>query len=81
MICIERYSSSPYTTGLSTVPITEAINGGHPLPLTYVNDNENFINDSFLDYIRPLVEDLPEYARLDLVEHLHTGRVGQPMDE
>ena len=65
MVYIERISSHPYTNRVATVLIEEAINGGHLLPLSYVNQDENFINDSFLDYIRPLVGELPTYTKLD----------------
>lgn len=70
MVYLERISSQPYTSRVATVPIDEAINGEHLLPLSYVNKDENFINDSFLDYIRPLVGDLPKYTKLDFEEVL-----------
>lgn len=65
MVCIERLSSDPYLTRLTAIPVEQAINGGHLLPLSYINDDENFIDDSFLDYIRPLIGDLPTYSRLN----------------
>jgi len=68
MVYIERISSKPYTSRVAMVPIDHAINGGHLLPLSYVNENENFIKDAFIDYIQPLVGDLPTYTKLKFTD-------------
>ncbi|QTQ15393.1 diphosphate--fructose-6-phosphate 1-phosphotransferase [Treponema parvum] len=64
IVYVKRLSSYPYATSFDTIPIENVINGGHPLPLSYINDAGNFIKESFLDYICPLIGKMPLYAKL-----------------
>jgi 6-phosphofructokinase 1 len=73
MVCVERLSSDPYLTRLTAIPVEQVINGGHLLPLSYINNDENFIDDSFLDYIRPLIGYLPTYSRLSFEKVLENN--------
>jgi 6-phosphofructokinase 1 len=34
------------------------------MPREFINDAGNFPSEAFLDYVRPLVGNLPEFARL-----------------
>jgi len=35
-----------------------------PMPDEYINQDANYVTDAFLEYLRPLVGELPEYTRL-----------------
>lgn len=37
-----------------------------PMPDEYINDEGNFVTEAFVDYVRPLIGELPRYAALAL---------------
>lgn len=64
MISIRRVSNFPYVMELVQVPIDEVVKEDATLPLSYLNEDKNYIRPEFLDYIEPLVGELPSYAKL-----------------
>ncbi len=68
MVSLERISSRPYTVRETLADIAEAAGGGHPLPRVYITDDGNFIKDGFMDYLEPLIGEMPKYAKLNIVK-------------
>jgi 6-phosphofructokinase 1 len=64
MVTIERLSSEPYESGFGKIPLQEVAVKAKPMPREYFNDAGNFVSPAFLDYIRPLIGDLPEFLKL-----------------
>ena len=64
MISLRRFSNHPYRTETVLVDLKEVAASTASLPLSYINSSQNGIDPSFLDYILPLVGNLPQYASL-----------------
>jgi 6-phosphofructokinase 1 len=70
MVTIVRESNDPYRASLGTAPLEDVAVRAKPMPDTMINEAGNFPSEPFLEYLRPLVGDMPEYAdlRFDPVE-------------
>jgi len=64
MVAIDRKSGSPYRIELSTAPLSEVAEKSKPMPREYINSEGNFVTGKFYDYVRPLIGQLPEFARI-----------------
>ena len=64
MVTLVRESDDPYASALGTAPLAEVAVRAKPMPDEMINEAGNFPTDAFLDYLRPLVGALPEYADL-----------------
>jgi 6-phosphofructokinase len=64
MVTIVRESSGPYRSSLGTAALEDVAVRAKPMPDEMINVDGNFPTDSFLEYLRPLVGELPEYADL-----------------
>jgi len=64
MVSIVRESSDPYRWTLGTIPLAEVVNAAKPMPPEFINADGSFVTPACLDYLRPLVGPLPQYARL-----------------
>jgi 6-phosphofructokinase 1 len=64
MVSLVRESSDPYRCTLGTTPLGEVAVNAKPMPAEYLNAEGNHVSQACLDYLRPLVGPLPEYARL-----------------
>jgi 6-phosphofructokinase 1 len=64
MVTIERLSNDPYESTFGKIPLQEVAVKAKPMPMEYFNAFGNFVSPAFLDYIRPLIGDLPEFVKL-----------------
>jgi len=64
MVSIVRQSNDPYRWTLGTAPLHEVAIQAKPMPDEYITPQGNFVTPACLDYLRPLIGPLPEYARL-----------------
>lgn len=64
MVTIVRESGSPYRAELGTTALSEVAVKSKPMPREYINSEGNFVSDSFYEYIRPLIGNIPEFAVL-----------------
>jgi len=64
MVSIVRESNQPYRWSLDETPLAEVAAKAKPMPDEYINQDANYVTDAFLEYLRPLVGELPEYTRL-----------------
>jgi len=64
MVSIVRTSSNPYRWTLGTSPLAEVAIQAKPMPDEYINAEGNYVTAECLEYLKPLIGPLPEYARL-----------------
>ncbi|QDT35483.1 diphosphate--fructose-6-phosphate 1-phosphotransferase [Thalassoglobus polymorphus] len=66
MVTIVRTSSrnEPYKSGFGTAPLSEVANEERPMPANFISKNGMNVTKAFLDYVNPLIGDLPEFVRL-----------------
>lgn len=64
MVTIVRESNDPYTSGLGTAPLADVAVRAKPMPDAMIDEAGNFPSEAFMEYARPLVGELPEYADL-----------------
>jgi len=64
MVTIVRESDSPYRSSFSTAPLSEVALGEKPLPDEYIDGERLFVTEKALEYLRPLVGELPVYAKI-----------------
>ncbi len=64
MVSIVREASTPYSVQLKTAPLSDVAVRAKPMPDAFINAEGNDITPAFLEYVRPLVGDLPDYGRL-----------------
>lgn len=64
MVSIIRQSNDPYRWTLGTASLAEVAIHAKPMPDEFINAQGNHVTPECLEYLRPLVGPLPEYARL-----------------
>jgi 6-phosphofructokinase 1 len=64
MVTLVRESNDPYKCSLGTAPLEDVAVRAKPMPDEMINEHGNFPSEVFLEYLRPLVGELPEYADL-----------------
>lgn len=65
MVTLNRRANSPsYETELTGIPLEQVAGKERVLELRYVTSDQNFIRKEYLEYILPLIGELPEYAKL-----------------
>jgi 6-phosphofructokinase len=65
MVTINRISNNPYTIELGKVPLEEVAVSAKPMPLEYFNPEGNHVSPLFIDYMKPLAGELPDFIRLE----------------
>jgi 6-phosphofructokinase 1 len=68
MVSIVRESNDPYRWSLGTAPLADVALGAKPMPDMFINAEGNYVTPECLDYLRPLIGPLPDYARLKGIE-------------
>ena len=64
MVAIVRESHDPYRASLGTASLEDVAVRAKPMPDAMINEAGNFPSEAFLEYLRPLVGEMPEYAEL-----------------
>ena len=67
MVSIKRVSNKPYTIEFDKVPLREVAVAVKPMPAGYFNAEGNHVSPLFIDYIKPLAGDIPEFVRLEKI--------------
>jgi len=65
MVTIERVSNQPYRVKYGKALLQDVAIKAKPMPMEYFNEEGNFVSHLFLEYVRPLIGDLPEFIRLE----------------
>lgn len=68
MIGLKRISKNPYKCDTTLIPLDKVSDIERKLPDYYINERGNDINPEFIDYCKPLVGKLPEYAVLEKIK-------------
>ncbi|MGL6227062.1 MAG: 6-phosphofructokinase [Thermoguttaceae bacterium] len=64
MVTIKRESNEPYRYSLGTAPLSEVALGEKPMPDDFICPDRLFVTEKCLEYLRPLIGNLPPYVRL-----------------
>ncbi|MCL2744909.1 MAG: 6-phosphofructokinase [Planctomycetaceae bacterium] len=64
MVTLLRKSNAPYSCELGTAPLSEVALGEKPMPDEFIDDENLFVTEKCLEYLRPLIGGMPEYVRL-----------------
>jgi ATP-dependent phosphofructokinase / diphosphate-dependent phosphofructokinase len=67
MVCINRVSNNPYQIEFGKVALREVAVHAKPMPLEYFNGEGNNVSPLFLDYMKPLAGELPEFVSLEKI--------------
>ncbi|MCI0498169.1 MAG: diphosphate--fructose-6-phosphate 1-phosphotransferase [Planctomycetales bacterium] len=66
MVSLERVQGKDgYRCTTSTANLCDVAVKAKPMPDEYINAQGHFVTDKFMDYIKPLIGPLPEYAHLN----------------
>ena len=66
MVTIVRKSNSPYTYELGTAPLSKVAANPKPMPAEFIDDENLYVTQACIDYLRPLVGELPKFVRLGM---------------
>ena len=64
MVSIEREKGKVYSVRYGKTPLEEVAIREKPMPDKYINAEGNFVTKAFVNYLKPLVGELPEYVTL-----------------
>jgi 6-phosphofructokinase len=67
MVSIKRISNDPYTVEFGKVELKEVALSAKPMPAEFLNSEANHVSQLFIDYMKPLAGELPEFARLEKI--------------
>lgn len=67
MVSIKRISNNPYTIEFGKVSLKEVAVSAKPMPADFFNSAGNNISPLFIDYMRPLAGEIPEFIRLEKI--------------
>lgn len=64
MVTLTRTSDAPYHVKYETLDLADVADVERVMDLKYVKENHHDIEESYMDYILPLIGELPEYVEL-----------------
>jgi len=64
MVTIDRLSNDPYAVAYGKALLKDVAVKAKPMPLSWFNEAGNFVSQPFVDYLRPLIGELPEFYQL-----------------
>lgn len=64
MVSLERLPAKDYKCITSQVPLADVAVRAKPMPDEFINQQGNFINQEFMDYLNPLIGEMPKFVRL-----------------
>ncbi len=64
MVAMRRGAGANYKCEYAVAPLSDVAVNAKPLPDEFINPQGNFVTDAFLEYLRPLVGEMPKYAQL-----------------
>ena len=65
MVTIERLSDKPYRTVFGKTELSNVAIRARSMPEDFINDRGNFVTDKLINYMRPLLGEIPSYIQLD----------------
>src|SRR5664279_2012699 len=67
MVSIKRTSNHPYTIEFGSVPLHDVAVSAKPMSKDYFNKEGNHVSRKFIDYMKPLAGELPEFVKLEKI--------------
>jgi 6-phosphofructokinase 1 len=67
MVSIQKAKSKKYKVSYGTVLLNDVAVKAKPMPSKFINKRGNFVTKAFVDYLKPLVGELPDYASLKAI--------------
>jgi ATP-dependent phosphofructokinase / diphosphate-dependent phosphofructokinase len=67
MVSIKRISNNPYTIEFATAPLEEVAASTKPMPAEFFNSEGNQVSSLFMEYMKPLAGELPEFISLEKI--------------
>lgn len=67
MVSIKRISNKPYTIEFGKVNLKEVAVSAKPMPEEFFNAEGNYVSSLFIDYMKPLAGEFPEFVRLEKI--------------
>ncbi len=65
MVTLERQKSKGYKCLTGSVALGDVAAKAKPMPDEFISKNGFYVTDAFLDYVRPLIGEMPEYVKLE----------------
>ncbi|MEG2002245.1 MAG: 6-phosphofructokinase, partial [Clostridia bacterium] len=62
MVAFERVSTSPYVVKTKLVDIKKVMLTERTFPTEYLTENKNDVTQAFIDWVKPLVGEIPSYV-------------------
>jgi 6-phosphofructokinase 1 len=67
MVTINRISNKPYKIKFGKALLKEVAVSAKPMPRDYFNEEENYVSSKFIEYMKPLVGELPKFVKLEKI--------------
>ena len=64
IVTLERKDSVTYECNTGFAPLDQVGGKVRPMPDEFLSPSDNFVTDAFIEYLKPLVGDIPHFARL-----------------
>ncbi len=65
MVVMNRISNNPYKIEFDNAPLSKVALGEKPMPPEYLAEDRLDVTDACLEYLKPLIGELPEYVRFE----------------
>lgn len=65
MVCIIREKQQTYKVRYASISLEKVALNSRPLPNEFISKDKKFVTQKFIDFLRPLVGELPQYAELE----------------
>lgn len=67
MVTLERVSGEPYRIQYGKTRLSNVAVRAKAMPDTFINTRGNFVTDELINYMRPLVGEVPDYVQLEKI--------------
>lgn len=67
MVTIERDSDDPYRVSYGKTPLSNVAVRAKAMPENFINKRGNFVTEKFINYMKPLIGDIPDYIELEKI--------------
>jgi 6-phosphofructokinase 1 len=68
MVGFKRILNNSYKCDTTLIPLEKVAGIEKRLPDHFINNQGNYINQGFIEYCKPLVGKLPDYAKLEEIK-------------
>ena len=67
MVSMNRTSNNPYSITFGKAPLEDVAVAAKPMPAEYFNEAGNYVSPAFIEYMKPLAGDIPEFVKLEKI--------------